>query len=223
MLNKSEQAIVEHVVNAIGDHRLKAGTKLGEQTLSEIFNCSRAHVRRALLVLSSQKVVELIPNRGAYVATPTADEAKNVFQARRAIEGTIVRNAIRNASRKDVERMRKHAKNEQMARASSDRREAIRLSGQFHLVLAEVARNDVLEGFLRELVMRTSLIISLYASSRAPLCEDHDHVEIIDAIDSGDEEKALDLMDAHLRHLESSAAIEGEPKLDNLHAILGVG
>ena len=223
MTTTSEQAIVQHILEAIAEHRLKAGTKLGEQALSDIFSCNRANVRRALLTLSARKVVELKPNRGAFVAIPTPAEARNVFQARRAIEKTVVRNVVGNAERRDITRLRTHTESERAARASGNRREAIRLSGEFHRILGEIGKNDVLAGFLKELVLRSSLIIGLYASASAPLCEDHDHRDIVDAIDGGDEVRAIDLIDAHLRHLEASIRFERDSEPEDLHTILAVG
>ena len=212
--NIPDEAIVRGVLEAIAEHRLRAGTKLGEQALSDIYQCSRANVRRALLSLSAKKVVDLRPNRGAFVATPTPEEAHNVFQARRAIERTTVRNAVRVVSEQD------HAEREGKARRGGNRPEAIRLSGEFHLVLGDVSGNDVLAGFLRELVLRSSLIIGLYARHSAPLCEDHDHLDIVDAITARDEALAVDRIDHHLRDLETSIRFDEEPESQDLRAIL---
>lgn len=223
MKQAPEQVIVRSVLEAIAEHRLKAGTKLGEQALSDIFACNRANVRRALLTLSTQKVVDLRPNRGAFVATPTPEEARNVFQARRAIERTTVRNAIRNATPRDIARLRRHAEREAAARRAGSRPESIRLSGEFHLVLGEIGGNDVLAGFLRELVLRSSLIIGLYAPHSAPLCEDHDHLDIVEAIEARDEALAVERVDHHLRDLEASILFEEEPEPQDLRAILRAG
>lgn len=220
MKKSPEEAIVDGVLEAIAEHRLKAGTKLGEQALSDIYECNRANVRRALLTLSAQKVVDLRPNRGAFVATPTPEEARNVFQARRAIERTTVRNAVRQASQRDVARLRTHAEREGEARRSGDRPEAIRMSGEFHLVLGEIGGNDVLAGFLRELVLRSSLIIGLYAPHSAPLCEDHDHLDIVEAVEARDETLAVERVDHHLRDLEVSIRFDQANEAQDLRRIL---
>lgn len=217
-----EESIAEHVLDAIAEHRLKAGTKLGEQALSDVFGCSRAHVRRALLTLAAQKVVELKPNRGAFVSTPTPDEARNVFQARRAIEKTIARNAARFATKQDLARLKRHVEDENRARASGERREAIRLSGQFHLILAEVGRNDVLQTFLKELVLRSSLIIGLYAHPSASVCAEDDHQRLTDALASGNGAKAADLIDLHLRQIEEGLDFTEEAEAQDLRSILVV-
>ena len=223
MAKAVEDSIAEHVLDAIAEHRLKAGTKLGEQALSDIFSCSRTHVRRALLTLAAQMVVELKPNRGAFVATPTPKEARNVFQARRALEKTIVRNAASLAAKRDIARLKRHVREEAEARASGERSRAIRLSGEFHLILAEIGQNDVLQKFLKELVLRSSLIIGLYASTSGPACEDDDHHALVEALGAGDRSKAADLIDAHLRQIEEALRFTREEEPVDLRSILAIG
>ena len=58
--------------------------------MCEAFDCSRTQIRRVLIVLAERGVVTLHPNRGAFVSSPDAEEARNVFEARRAIERSIV-------------------------------------------------------------------------------------------------------------------------------------
>jgi DNA-binding GntR family transcriptional regulator len=208
VLEATEKALVNDILEAIAGHRLKAGTKLGEQALADIYKCNRAHVRRALAVLAAQKVVELKPNRGAFVAMPTPRDARNVYQARRAIETTIVRAIARDRPGKGIALLRRHCTRERAMRESPNRGEAIRLSGQFHLVLAEIADNEVLTGFLRELVLRSSLIIGLYAPANGSPCHEDEHSEIVEALARGDAETAMALMDQHLRHIESELWFE---------------
>ena len=92
-----EQTIINSITAAVSEQRLPAGTKLGEQMLSDLFNCNRANVRRALSTLATMHVVQLQPNRGAFVSTPSPKEAGDVFEARRTIERTLARKVIKNA------------------------------------------------------------------------------------------------------------------------------
>ena len=220
MTQSPEHLIVGSVLEAIAEHRLKAGVKLGEQDLCEIYKCNRAHVRRALATLEAQKVVKLEPNRGAFIATPTPEQARNVFQARRAIELVIARNVVRQVDADGVARLREHVSQERLARQSSDRKDAIRLSGKFHLILGELCGNEVLAEFLSELVMRSSLIISMYSASQAPLCGDEEHSLIVDAIAEGEEATLMERIELHLRHLERSIAFEPDNSSLDLKDIL---
>lgn len=208
-----ESIIVDSILDAIADQRLQAGTKLGEQALSDIFGCNRANVRRALSMLSAWHVVEQQPNRGAFVATPTPDDARNVFQARRAIEATICRNAVRLATAQDMTDLRAHLAQESAARGHDNRPAAIRLSRGFHTLLARIGRNPVLARYLDDLTMQSSLIIGLYATGRATLCAEDEHARIADAIEARDESSALALLDQHLRHIEAGVQFDDRPPL----------
>lgn len=221
MAENAESRIVEGVVAAILEQRLKAGTKLSEPELCDIYDCSRTDVRRALVVLATRKTVELRRNRGAFVRVPSQSEARNVFQARRAIEKTLARNAARHVTRADLAELDKVVQAEAAARKNGDRAGAIRLSGEFHIVLAKLGQNEVLADFLRELIMRSSLIIGFFAGSNHVLCQDEDHGEIAAAIRAGDCAKASDLVDAHLRHIEAQLVFDATPEAGDLRRILG--
>ncbi|MFN3278249.1 MAG: GntR family transcriptional regulator [Paracoccus hibiscisoli] len=206
-----ETLIVDSILDAIADQRLVAGTKLGEQALSDIFACNRAHVRRALSMLTGWQVVDHLPNRGAYVATPTPQDARDVFQARRAIETTICRTAVRLADATDLADLRRHLAQEDAARGHDNRPALIRLSRGFHILLARIGRNPVLARYLDELTMRSSLIIGLYAQGHATLCAEDEHAGIVAAIAARDEARALSLLDQHLRHIEAGIRFDDVP------------
>lgn len=220
MPQTNEERIIDGVLTAISEHRLKAGTKLGEAALCEIYGCGRADVRRALVTLRARNVVELQKNRGAFVVTPTPRDAHNVFQARRAVEKTLARSAARTATPEQIHRLQQHADEEIGARRSGNRALAIRMSGNFHLILGEAGGNEVLLGFLKDLVMRSSLIIGLYATRQAPLCQDDDHRDIAAAVGRGDEAEASALVETHLRHLEASIHYEPDTASNDLRTIL---
>ena len=86
--------IREGVTAAILEHRLLPGTKLGEDEIGEIYGASRTLVRTALQQLAHEGIVNIEKNRGAFVARPTPADAREVFEARRLIEPTIVDHAL---------------------------------------------------------------------------------------------------------------------------------
>src|SRR2546430_15715807 len=91
----ARNAAIDHLVHdpiprAIHEQRLPPGTKLGEESLSSLFAVSRARVRRILLRLAHDKSVALRPNRGAYVAQPSAQDAREGVTARRIVAAHIV-------------------------------------------------------------------------------------------------------------------------------------
>jgi DNA-binding GntR family transcriptional regulator len=218
----SEQAIADRIFSAVMAQRLPPGTKLAENILCESFGASRARIRRVLLTLAERKVVELRSNRGAFVACPTADEAKDVFAARRAIEPPIVRAVAAKIKRPQVAELRRHVEREGAAHVAGNRHEAIRLSGDFHIRLAGIAGNSVLTRFVEDLVARTSLIIALFGSTGISSCLDDEHRALLAAVARGDGDGAADDMTQHLAHIESDLDLSEivETEVD-VRAILG--
>ena len=203
-----EQAIISSITAAVSEHRLPAGTKLGEQMLSDLFNCNRANVRRALSTLATMHVVQLQPNRGAFISTPSPKEAGDVFEARRTIERTLARSVVKNARPQDITHMRDTIAAEAQARARGDKPAELRLSRTFHMHLATIAGNEVLERFLSELTLRTTLIIGLYNKIGSSNCAEDEHSVIVEAIEARDEARLVLLMDEHLSHLEAGLDFE---------------
>lgn len=213
--------IYEKVYNAILEHRLPPGTKLVEERLADIFNVSRARVREVLARLAHEQVVEVIPQRGAYVARPTIEQAMEVFEARRLIEPALLRRLIEALTPERVARLRQHAALEHDARRREDKRAIVRLSGEFHTLLAELAGNSALTRQMRELSSLTCLIIFLYDAPTSTSCRADEHDAIVEAIAHRDVAKAQSLMLEHLEHIESSLRLEPGTGEVDLEAIFG--
>jgi DNA-binding GntR family transcriptional regulator len=209
-LKDTDQEIYDKIYRAIIEQRLLAGTKLGEEALSKTFNVSRTRIRRILLVLSNHNVVELRPNIGAFVATPEPRETRHVFEARRTIEGTIVERVVKRITQEQIELLRGMIEEETTHLRTGNRHAAIRLSGQFHLTLAEISENFILHDFLRELVSRTSLIIGMFGTGTNTVCSEEDHQLLLDAIISGDASSARQIMNEHLHRIEDSITLPQE-------------
>ncbi|MGD9479499.1 GntR family transcriptional regulator [Shinella sp. G-2] len=205
-----ESEIVERIFDAVVEQRLPPGTKLSESALCEAFGVGRMRIRRSLLLLASREVVELHANRGAFVASPTAEQAREVFEARQALEPNIARLAVQRATDEDMAALVRHIEMEHSAHNERHRHEAIRLSGQFHTMLAQIAGNAILLRTMKELVTRTSLIIGLFGAPGLSNCRDDEHEAIVEAFRTRDAEKAARTMAAHLRHIEKHLQLGGK-------------
>jgi DNA-binding GntR family transcriptional regulator len=211
--------IYEKIYVAILEHRLHPGTKLVEERLAEIFDVSRARVREVLARLAHEHVVELYPQRGAYVAKPTIEEAADVFEARRLIEPALLRRLVQTSTPEKVARLRHHQELEVDARRREDKRAIVRLSGEFHTLLADLAGNTSLARSMRELSTLTCLVIFLYDAPTATSCRADEHSQIIDAIAKRDAQRAEKLMLEHLDHIESSLRLDSTTEEVDLEAI----
>jgi DNA-binding GntR family transcriptional regulator len=195
-------AIVRSIESAIVEQRLPPGAKLPEDELGAAFGVSRTIVRAALRMLAQDRVVTMVPNRGAFVSSPTMEEARQVFHARRVIEDALVREAAARCDTADLLRLRSHLAAERGALQRGDRSAAIGLSGEFHLLVGSISGQKVLVTFLRELISRTALVIALFGATRESSCGSHDHAEVVDALARRDGETAAAVMADHLRHIE---------------------
>jgi DNA-binding GntR family transcriptional regulator len=183
---------------AIVDHRLTPGTRLPEDEIGTVFGASRTIVRAALQALAHERLVTIEPNRGAQVSQPTIDEARQVFEARSLIEPRVAALAAGRAAVADVASLKSHLERENLAIASGDKGRAIALSAEFHVLIADLAEQPILAGFVRELVSRSSLVVALYWRRSDATCERHAHHELVEAIAANAAERAADLMRSHL-------------------------
>jgi len=211
--------IYERIYAAILEHRLHPGTKLGEDRLANIFNVSRTRVREVLARLAHEQVVDLYPQRGAFVAKPTPERAMDVFEARRVIEPAVLQRLVKTLTPEKVERLRQHQEVELDARRRDDRRAVIRLSGEFHRLLAELAGNFAYLRSMRELSTLTCLIILLFDAPTAASCRADEHTDIIDAIARRDLARAQQLMLAHLDHIEQGVSLDDAALEADLEAV----
>jgi DNA-binding GntR family transcriptional regulator len=197
-----DETIYREIYDAIIDHRIPPGTALPEEALATAFGVSRTTVRKAMLRLGHERLIELRRNRGAVVAQPSVEEARQVFEARRVVEAALLPSAIERATKPQLEKLRALLKAELAAEAEGNRSAHVRLSGDFHRHLAEIAGNNVLVEFLGELISRSSLVLALYEGPGAILCSHGEHAAIFDAIVRRDVKEALGKMRGHLERCE---------------------
>jgi DNA-binding GntR family transcriptional regulator len=213
-------AIIEAVLDAIAAGRLPSGAKLGEDQLSGIFGVGRRVVREALKELRFIGVVELLPNRGAFVAQPTPRDAEDVYAARRIIETAVVADLVRHCTANDIRALRQHLARQHDAETQPDRRAFIRLLGEFHVALARLAGNPVLVEMLQRLTARTCLMTALYELPEAS-CALVEHAELVDRLAQGDASGCVALIERHLTTNERRLRLPAEaPRRVDLARVL---
>ena len=157
--------------------------------------------------------------RGAFIAKPSIEQARDVFEARRLIEPAVLRRLIDTHTPEKIARLRQHQELESDARRRNDKRAVIRLSGEFHTLAAELAGNSALARSMRELCILTCLTIFLYDAPTANSCRNDEHALIIDAVAKRDRARAEKLMLDHLDHIESSLKLDNTNGEVDLEAI----
>ncbi|MFD0667003.1 GntR family transcriptional regulator [Ramlibacter sp. MAHUQ-53] len=198
------QRMYDQIVSGLTEHRIAPGTRLREEKLAGLFDVSRTQVRKVLLRLEHEGLVERQPHRGVTVVAPDMDETREIFEARRLIEPWVVARLCSHCTKKGALGLRRIVREEQKAHEAGDRRTAVRLSGEFHRALAQAAGNRAIAKSMDELTLRTCLAILANQAPTPATCRDDEHDRIIEAIEQGDAKLAARLMVSHLEHIESS-------------------
>ena len=212
--------IVESLTRAIVEHRLRPGTKLAEQKLADHFGVSRTLVRQALFQLSQNRLIRLEPARGAFVAAPSVEEAKQVFAVRRMLETEMTRAFVREVTPAKVRALREHVAREKAAVAQDDVPGRTELLGDFHVCMAELMGNQVLAQLLGELISRCALITLMYQSTSAAEHSHEEHEQIVAALAQRDAEAAVRLMHKHLDNVQAGLQFDRELPTSDLSMAL---
>lgn len=214
------EAIYRSISDAIIEHRLKPGARLREDALAEVFGVSRTGIRKILQRLALEQLVTLTPRRGASVTRPTADEAKDVFDARQMVECGLMPEVARRITPEDIRELRQLSEREQRVVQEGDQSAGIRLSAEFHTRLARVSGNATLADFVERLCFRSSLILAVYGHPAHLGCETHDHDALIARLEAGEGEAAAALMSQHLKAVEATLSmVEEDEEAPDLQAI----
>ncbi|MBE2261466.1 MAG: GntR family transcriptional regulator [Burkholderiaceae bacterium] len=200
--------IVEALTRAIVEHRLQPGSKLAEQKLASHFGVSRTLIRQALFQLSQNRLIRMEPARGAFVAAPSVDEARQVFAVRRMLEAGMTSAFVREVTPAKIRALKDHVKQEKLAVQREDVPGRTELLGDFHVRMAELMGNEVLAQMLGELISRCALITLMYQSRAAAEHSSDEHSAIVAALAQRDEALALRLMNEHLDHVEASLTFD---------------
>ncbi len=205
--------ISNRIIEAVMAQKLAPGSRLGEQQLAMLFDCSRTIVREALNQLAARGIVTVSSRRGWYVIEPSQEEAREAFEARRVIEMGLIR-CTQEVNKTAIKQLKNHLSREKAAIKGSDVGLRSFLLGDFHVCLAECLGNSLLADTLRDFTARTTLIAMLYQSSHdaAQSCEEH--VQIVQALEKGDLVLAEKLMQAHIGSVQATLKLQtasGDP------------
>ena len=209
---------MDAITTAIVERRLMPGTKLAEQQIADIFQVSRTLVRQALNQLSRDHLITLEPARGAFVAQPSVEEARQVFEVRQMVELSLVRQLCATITGAQVAQLRAHLATEADALARTDVTGRTRLLADFHVVLARLMGNEVLAQLLADLLSRCSLIALMYQSAHSAEHSADEHVAIVDAIEQRDAKAAARLMQSHLGNVQRNLQLH--PRVSDLAQLL---
>lgn len=189
--------------------KLRPNTQLIEEVLAESFGVSRTLIRQALRRLAYEKIVRIIPNKGSFVACPTTEEAKEIFEVRTALEIQCVRMACHVLTGEQIAQIALNIEEEKKAALAGNKFDSLQLSIDFHLKMAEFVGNSYLYRYLEELTSLVYVMVTFYGAEDL-FCGYEDHLEILEAVEQRDEERAVGLMSKHFNKFDL-VAFENEP------------
>ena len=196
--------IVQALTKAIVEQRLQPGAKLVEQKLADHFGVSRTLVRQALYQMAQNQLITMEPARGAFVARPSAEEAQQTFAVRRMLELEMTREFVRKATPTHFKALRAHVERERKALLRNDSGDSVYELGDFHVEIARLLGNGILAQVLENIISRCALITLLFQSAIAAEHSNEEHLALVNAMESGDEARAVQLMQDHLQNVEDS-------------------
>lgn len=197
---------------AIISRAIAPGATLPEGEVAARFGVSRTVVRAALTRLIENGLAVRPANYGTRVASPTLADLTDIMEIRSNVEGIVMMRLAGELRPKDVERLRAHVLQEEAAR-DRDMTESLRLSGEFHMRLAEATASPMLLRYVTGLVSRSSLALAANGNPRSDACSVAEHHAVLDALGKGDGSAACGCMNHHLRKVTERALAARSPAM----------
>jgi len=196
---KSEDAVYRKLKTAIRKRYIKQGNQLVEIALAGKLGVSRTPVRSAIKKLEAEGLVNSIPNRGAFIITPTQKEIEETFLVRSQLETMAVKMTATTITPEQLQKLRELLVHEAAVFNKSDLEEYYNANDNLHLKIAEFSGNHVLYRYIKELLERTRIYLILYDPFyKLEYSPTEDHLTIVDAIAARDEEGACAALEKHI-------------------------
>jgi DNA-binding GntR family transcriptional regulator len=196
--------VLEQIINAIVNGQLRAEDKLVEERLAEQLGVSRGPVREAIRQLESLGLVTKRPYKGAFVSDLDENEVVEMQAVRLVLEGMAVRLLIENATPEKLAAIEEIISSMREVATRGDRRQILVHDADFHDALVKLSGNGVLADTWEPLSikMRRFLFLKRRHTHRDIQDVVSAHEKILDAIRSGDPDKAEEALHDHLRSVK---------------------
>lgn len=164
-LNGIELNIYNGIWRAVIEGRLKPGSKLKEETICEIYGVSRTVVRKVFIIMAQLGILVLPQNKGAFIATITREEAKDVLDAIRLIISHVVFSLASPTTKLSEDAHRRialHLRAQAEAEKIGDPALSRMLSAEFRLLLTLIHGNHILSSEFDSLRTRMGLAVASF-------------------------------------------------------------
>lgn len=195
----SEDAVYHKLKTAIRKRYIKQGSQLVEITLAQQLGVSRTPVRSAIKRLEAEGLVNSIPNRGAFVITPTQREIEETFLVRAQLEVMAVQLTAYRITASQIQELHKAVEKETKVFDKNNLEEYYTLNDSLHLKIAAFSDNKVLYSYIKDLLDRTRIFLILYDPFyKIEYRPTKEHMAIVEAIANHDPEGAAMAVREHI-------------------------
>lgn len=202
----------------------RPGENLSERDIAEQLGVSRTPVREAFQKLEKEGLVIYTPKKGVTVPAFSIQQLKDIYHVREQMEGLSARILAEKPEKDFLQAMRQ---NIELAAKETDAKKQALINGHFHHLMAQHTENPYLISIFENLHSKISLIRSTSLSYQDRVITNlKEHLQICDAIESGDPTLAEQVARLHIRNSMKSAlaAIEKESvhpmlKIDFINSI----
>lgn len=207
-----EQKVYHLIKHAILNRQIAPGNQLFESAIAAKVKASRTPIRSAIMKLEAEGLVNVIPNKGAFIIQPTIDEMIQAFEMRKVLEEMAVREGYAKLDGEKIVLFRSYT--EGMREAYKQRNIVFyhEMNTAFHLVMAKASGNGYLIDFLKKILNQITIYMVLYdkftGNEEVDILE---HEELIQIIEERNEGSFLTFLQ---RHLNSSLTKLHEDKMN---------
>lgn len=202
-------------------NELIPGQKLVYSDLAKRLNISVTPVIQALNRLEASKLVRYVPNRGYFVDAITETEARNLYQAREALEVFSIPAVMENLDPKSLDDINATFKKYREATHAENRRELVLLDCKFHLKICEFSKNEVIQRLLGEVLEQMALKYRAeYLGDDRINAVIKEHRALLSAFRKKDIEKVIQITRNHIRggmeHVIDSISRKNQLQIDQI-------
>lgn len=197
------ETVYEAILELIITGELKPGQHLVEKELAEALGVSRQPVREALQWLKKDEWVDLRPGYGAFVHSPTPEEADQLLGVRTLLEAESARLAALNSTKDGITELKRIYKSGLAALKADDIEAVVAANAELHATITEMSGNKVLNELAAQINRRVRWYHTPVAKTRGKQAWD-EHAALIEAITKKDADTAARLMREHTEHTRQS-------------------
>lgn len=203
--------------------RYQRGDELVECTIGKELGVSRTPVREAIRQLELEGLVQLVPNKGAFVTGISAEDVRDIYLIRARLEGLCARLAVENITEKQLEAMEETIYLSDFHAGKSHYEQVCEMDGKFHKLLYEASGSRILGHTLSDFHQYVQRVRQASIMDRMRLDKSgHEHMEILQAIRSKDADTAEQVAARHisntvenLKHYDLEAILKEEYRKEN--------